>query len=59
MGSGKRLPDDAVAAVIDVTIDEDATRTRREHLHDRLAGSEPRPESSANKAELGFISATR
>jgi hypothetical protein len=53
-GAGKPLPASAVAAVINVTIDDDATK---KSFMTVWPEGEPRPVSSVNNAEPGFISA--
>ena len=53
-GAGKPLPAAAVAAVINVTIDDDATK---KSFMTVWPEGEPRPVSSVNNAEPGFISA--
>jgi hypothetical protein len=53
-GAGKPLPQAAVAAVINVTIDADATK---KSFMTVWPEGEPRPVSSVNNAEPGFISA--
>jgi hypothetical protein len=52
-GAGKPLPAAAVAAVINVTIDQDATN---KSFMTVWPEGEPRPLSSVNNAEPGFIS---
>ena len=53
-GAGKPLPAAAVAAVINVTIDDDATK---KSFMTVWPEGEPRPVSSVNNPESGFVSA--